>query len=405
MFLYRCRLLYSKNVAEFYNQTSINISPKSVVKVETKHGLDLAIYLGKIREISQAEFDEMFLAQQTMVEDEIEQNDIPIESIADIEKVEDLLPGLDINNSRLDNKPQVEVSSFFRSLPVNNDISEDKLPEKDIFPQNMQEKSFEFLEDSLDKNKNGEFLKTKVDKIDKKGELENIDKKKYIRIEGKFIQNASLEDIEKYKENEKKAAEAFKIFSQQIDAFKLEMKPVSVHYFLDDKKILFDFVADRRIDFRELVRVLASIFKKRIELHQIGVRDEARMISGIFICGQELCCKRFLHQLSPITIKMAEVQNAPLNTMKISGYCGRLLCCLQYEYDLYDEVKSKLPAEGEPVYYENELYFVQEINVLRQYLKIKNKETVGVVHLSLKDLNFEKNEDGVVKIKSAKIYE
>ncbi|HQJ41318.1 MAG TPA: regulatory iron-sulfur-containing complex subunit RicT, partial [Exilispira sp.] len=120
---------------------------------------------------------------------------------------------------------------------------------------------------------------------------------------------------------------------------------------------------------------------------------------------QELCCKRFLHQLSPITIKMAEVQNAPLNTMKISGYCGRLLCCLQYEYDLYDEVKSKLPAEGEPVYYENELYFVQEINVLRQYLKIKNKETVGVVHLSLKDLNFEKNEDGVVKIKSAKIYE
>ncbi|HNV43109.1 MAG TPA: regulatory iron-sulfur-containing complex subunit RicT [Exilispira sp.] len=340
-----------------------------------------------------------------MVEDEIEQNDIPIESIADIEKVEDLLPGLDINNSRLDNKPEVEASSFYRSLPVNNNISEDKLPEKGIFSQNKQEKSFEFLENSLDKNKNSEFLKTKVDKIDKKGELENFNKKKYMRIEGKLIQNASLEDIEKYKENEKKASEAFKVFSQQIDVFKLEMKPVSVHYFLDDKKILFDFVADRRIDFRELVRVLASIFKKRIELHQIGVRDEARMISGIFICGQELCCKRFLHQLSPITIKMAEVQNAPLNTMKISGYCGRLLCCLQYEYDLYDEIKSKLPSEGEIVSYENQLYFVQEINVLKQYLKIKNKETVGVVYLSLKDLNFEKNEDGVLKIKSARIYE
>ncbi|MFH0876679.1 MAG: stage 0 sporulation family protein [Candidatus Omnitrophota bacterium] len=163
----------------------------------------------------------------------------------------------------------------------------------------------------------------------------------------KILRIATDADKKQIEDNRKKAREASVTCNQKIDEHKLDMKLVGAEYSFDRSKILFYFTSEGRVDFRNLVKDLAKIFKARIELRQIGVRDEAKMFGGFGPCGRELCCCRFLKDFEPVTIKMAKEQNLPLNPPKISGLCGRLMCCLSYEHKHYRELSKGLPREGE----------------------------------------------------------
>ncbi len=160
------------------------------------------------------------------------------------------------------------------------------------------------------------------------------------------IRVATDEDFEIHRENKRKAKEALIICEQKIAEHGLDMKLVDVEYTFDNNKVIFYFTADGRVDFRELVKDLAAIFKTRIELRQIGVRDEAKMIGGIGPCGKTVCCAQFLGEFEPVSIKMAKEQNLSLNPTKISGLCGRLMCCLKFEYQAYEELIQKMPKIG-----------------------------------------------------------
>ena len=155
---------------------------------------------------------------------------------------------------------------------------------------------------------------------------------------------ASKDDIAKADENKKREAEAFKVFKEKVEYHRLDMKLIAVHFLVDEPKALFFFSSDNRVDFRELVKDLVSVFKMRIELRQIGVRDEARITGGLGVCGRPFCCHGVSDKLRPVSIRMAKDQNLSLNSMKISGQCGRLLCCLSYEFDWYNEARKKLPS-------------------------------------------------------------
>ncbi len=195
---------------------------------------------------------------------------------------------------------------------------------------------------------------------------------------GKIIRLCNEEDLKKKKENEKRADEAFQITLEKIKKHNLEMKLVSIHYFLDDNKIIFNFTADERVDFRELVKDLASIFKKRIELRQIGARDEAKIINGTGICGRNFCCTAVKNELQPVTIKMAKDQNLTLNSSKISGACGRLLCCLSYEHEAYCEVKKIYPTEGSILEYGGKRVTLSEINILKMVATLKTEDEINI---------------------------
>jgi cell fate regulator YaaT (PSP1 superfamily) len=174
---------------------------------------------------------------------------------------------------------------------------------------------------------------------------------------------ASAEDLGKADYNAKQESEAFRICKQKIEAHKLEMKLVSVHYLLEESKILFFFTAENRVDFRDLVKDLVGIFRSRIELRQIGVRDESRVVGGLGVCGRGYCCHMVSDKLKPVSIKMAKDQNLSLNSMKISGPCGRLLCCLAYEHAFYSEQRHLTPSEGAKINYDGVLWKVLEVNV------------------------------------------
>jgi cell fate regulator YaaT (PSP1 superfamily) len=181
---------------------------------------------------------------------------------------------------------------------------------------------------------------------------------------------AAEEDLAKAAINNKLETDAFGICKQKIDAHNLEMKLVSVHYLLEDPKILFFFTAESRVDFRELVKDLVSVFKTRIELRQIGVRDEARVVGGLGVCGRGYCCHTVSDKLKPVSIKMAKDQNLSLNSMKISGMCGRLLCCLAYEHAFYREQRKLIPQEGCKINYDGSMWRVQEVNVVSGTLSL-----------------------------------
>ena len=191
--------------------------------------------------------------------------------------------------------------------------------------------------------------------------------KKVIRI----ATNQDLKNMEMYK---KKEPEALKICAEKIKKHNLDMSLTDVEYKFDGSKILFYFTADGRIDFRELVKELASIFKTRIELRQIGVRDEVRRIGGNGVCGRELCCCSFLGNFETVSIKMAKEQNISLNPSKISGNCGRLMCCLKYEQDVYDEKLSRLPKVGAIVKTEEGEGIVENVEILKEKIKVKFKD-------------------------------
>jgi len=185
---------------------------------------------------------------------------------------------------------------------------------------------------------------------------------------------ASSQDISEYEKNLEKEAEALEICREKIENHNLDMKLVAAHYMVDEPKILFFFTADARVDFRELVKDLVSVFKMRIELRQIGVRDESRVLGGLAVCGRNYCCNGVTDKLNPVSIKMAKEQNLSLNSMKISGPCGRLLCCLAYEYDFYKEVKNRLPQEGNRIRVKNEDYKVTEVNILAKRIKLQSRD-------------------------------
>lgn len=182
---------------------------------------------------------------------------------------------------------------------------------------------------------------------------------------------ATKEDEERAAKNREKEKEAYKICLDKIKEHELDMKLVSTEYTFDNNKVLFYFTADGRIDFRELVKDLASVFKTRIELRQIGVRDETKIKGGIGICGRSLCCNTFLSEFVPVSIKMAKEQNLSLNQTKISGVCGRLMCCLKNEQETYEELNRNLPGIGDVVTTpQGTTGTVQSVNVLRQMVKI-----------------------------------
>lgn len=185
------------------------------------------------------------------------------------------------------------------------------------------------------------------------------------------IRKATAEDDKKNEDNKKKCEEAFKVCLEKIAKHGLEMKLIDVEYTFDNNKVLFYFTADGRIDFRELVKDLASVFKTRIELRQIGVRDETKILGGIGICGRELCCHKHLSDFVPVSIKMAKEQNLSLNPTKISGVCGRLMCCLKNEQETYEYLNDKLPNVGDFVKTTDGLKGeVHSVSVLRQKVKV-----------------------------------
>ncbi|MDR1149420.1 MAG: hypothetical protein LBK66_12400 [Spirochaetaceae bacterium] len=185
---------------------------------------------------------------------------------------------------------------------------------------------------------------------------------------------ATEADLEKEKNNKLKEAEAFRICKQKIIDRNLAMKLVTVHFLIEEPKILFFFTAENRVDFRELVRDLVAVFKMRIELRQIGIRDDARMTGGFGICGRPFCCRSISDKLKPVTIKMAKEQNLSLNSMKISGLCGRLLCCLAYEHDVYAEQRRVMPNEGAKIVIGGVTWKVLEVNAV-----------LGIITLSTND--------------------
>ena len=186
--------------------------------------------------------------------------------------------------------------------------------------------------------------------------------------------SATKEDLDKAQHNHSLEDNAFKICREKINKHQLEMKLVHVHFVLEEPKILFFFTAENRVDFRELVKDLVSVFKTRIELRQIGVRDEARVVSGLGICGRGYCCHAVSDKLKPVSIKMAKEQNLSFNSMKISGPCGRLLCCLSYEHIFYNEQVRKVPQEGTRVNHNNETWTVIEANMITSQVKLSHSD-------------------------------
>jgi len=187
----------------------------------------------------------------------------------------------------------------------------------------------------------------------------------------KIMRKATEEDKQKAVKNLEKEKEAFKICEEKIAKRELEMKLVGAEYTFDNNKLIFYFTADGRIDFRELVKDLAAVFHTRIELRQIGVRDETKLMGGIGICGRELCCKSYLADFVPVSIKMAKEQNLSLNPTKISGLCGRLMCCLKNEQETYEYLNSRLPGINDIVTCpDGKKGQVQSVNVLRQMVRV-----------------------------------
>ncbi|MCZ0756755.1 PSP1 domain-containing protein [Anoxybacillus sp. J5B_2022] len=202
----------------------------------------------------------------------------------------------------------------------------------------------------------------------------------------KVIRIADAKDKMVVEDNKKAAQEAYEICLKKVEEHGLEMKLVDVEYTFDRNKVIFYFTADGRVDFRELVKDLAAIFRTRIELRQIGVRDEAKMLGGIGPCGRMLCCSTFLGDFDPVSIKMAKDQNLSLNPTKISGLCGRLMCCLKYENDEYETAKEQLPDLGEYIETPHGVGRVVGLNILERVLQVELSEHERVVEYTIDEL-------------------
>lgn len=201
--------------------------------------------------------------------------------------------------------------------------------------------------------------------------IKNVSENEIVAPLKKIVRIATEKDSQQHQENLNKKERALMLCQEKVDKHKLEMKLIDVEYTFDNSKIIFYFTADGRVDFRELVKDLASVFKMRIELRQIGVRDEAKMVGGIGTCGRPLCCNTWLPEFEPVSIKMAKVQNLSLNPTKISGICGRLMCCLKYENDVYMQLRKGMPEVGERVKTEDGIGVVFDSNILENKVKVR----------------------------------
>lgn len=215
------------------------------------------------------------------------------------------------------------------------------------------------------------------------------------------IRVATEKDFKIIEQNKIKEQEAFKICEEKIWKHKLKMNLIDVECTFDNNKLLFYFTAENRVDFRELVKDLASVFRTRIELRQIGVRDEAKMLGGLGICGQPFCCSRFLGEFQPVSIKMAKEQGLSLNPTKISGTCGRLMCCLKYEQDSYEELLRTTPKVGAIVKTPDGKGVVEEVNLLTGKLRVKQDGTDAVNSYSKNDITVIK--DAVIRVDKEEI--
>ncbi|MBR1393764.1 MAG: stage 0 sporulation family protein [Ruminococcus sp.] len=213
-----------------------------------------------------------------------------------------------------------------------------------------------------------------------------IDDSKFQNPVKPVIRIATEQDFRQIERNKKREEEAFEICKQKIEAHGLKMNLIEAETTFDNSKLLFYFTAESRVDFRELVKDLASVFRTRIELRQIGVRDEAKMLGGLGICGQPFCCSRFLGEFHPVSIKMAKEQSLSLNPTKISGTCGRLMCCLKYEQDSYEQLFKITPKVGAIVSTAEGRGVVEEANLLTGKLRVKIDKTDNVVTVSKDDV-------------------
>jgi cell fate regulator YaaT (PSP1 superfamily) len=186
-----------------------------------------------------------------------------------------------------------------------------------------------------------------------------------------IVRMAGEEDIKRHQENLEKKEKTLRQCQEKVDKHSLEMKLIDVEYTFDNSKVIFYFTSEGRVDFRELVKDLASVFKMRIELRQIGVRDEAKMMGGIGTCGKSLCCSTWLAEFEPVSIKMAKVQNLSLNPAKISGICGRLMCCLKYENDIYLRLRKGMPDSGEFIKTKEGMAKVMDVNLFEETIKAR----------------------------------
>ncbi|MGM9928019.1 MAG: stage 0 sporulation family protein [Bacillus sp. (in: firmicutes)] len=202
----------------------------------------------------------------------------------------------------------------------------------------------------------------------------------------KVLRIADAKDRLIVDENKKAAKEAYTVCCQKVEEHELDMKLIDVEYTFDRNKVIFYFTADGRVDFRELVKDLAAIFRTRIELRQIGVRDEAKMLGGIGPCGRMLCCSTYLGDFEPVSIKMAKDQNLSLNPTKISGLCGRLMCCLKYENDEYETAKEQLPDLGDIIKTPNGTGKVVGLNILERVLQVELTEHGRVLEFTLEEI-------------------
>ena len=205
-----------------------------------------------------------------------------------------------------------------------------------------------------------------------------VEKEEIVSPLKRLVRIATQEDLQHFEENARKEKEAFSVCQKKIDTHKLDMKLVDVEYTFDNNKILFYFTSDGRVDFRDLVKDLASVFRTRIELRQIGVRDEAKMLGGLGICGRPLCCSTFLGEFQPVSIKMAKEQSLSLNPTKISGTCGRLMCCLKYEQKAYEDLIRITPKPGAVVSTAEGRGVVVESNLIKGELKVRLDATPDV---------------------------
>ena len=228
---------------------------------------------------------------------------------------------------------------------------------------------------------NGDFVIVETSQGEEYGEVSIANRKvpeeKIVAPLKKVIRVATEKDKKHYEDNKKKEKEALEICTKKIKEHNLDMTLTDVEYTFDNSKLLFYFTADGRIDFRELVKDLAAIFKTRIELRQIGVRDEVKRIGGNGVCGRELCCCSFLSNFETVSIKMAKEQNMSLNPSKISGNCGRLMCCLKYEQDVYEEKLKRIPRIGAIVSTEDGEGTVDGVETLKERIRVKIKDNDG----------------------------
>lgn len=262
-------------------------------------------------------------------------------------------------------------------------------------------KMYYFDPDGIELNR-GDFVIVETAKGVEFGEVtianREIDESSLVHPLKKIIRAATPADIKKIEDNKEKEAKAYDICLKKISDHKLAMKLVNVEYAFDNSKILFYFTADGRVDFRELVKDLASVFRTRIELRQIGVRDESKMLGGLGICGREFCCKGFLSDFQPVSIKMAKEQGMSLNPAKISGTCGRLMCCLKYEQEAYSDLLKSTPKVGAYVSTPDGKGTVIDQNLLTGVLKVSLQKSPEAAPKNYKTSEVKLIKDAQIKV-------